>query len=202
MHAFFDSIIQSLIIFANQVGYVGIFVGMFLESTIIPIPSELIMIPAGISAAKGGMNIYLITIVGILGNIVGAVFSYFIAISLGRSVLINFGKYCFVKEATIIKIENFFQSHGPLSVFIARLLPGFRHFISIPAGIAKMNFSKFFFYTTTGSAIWTTVLAFLGFAIGENQKLIGEYLHIIILGCVLVCAAVVVGYVVKTRKNS
>ena len=93
MHALFDSLIHSLVLIASELGYFGVFIGMFLESTIVPIPSELIMIPAGISAAKGGMNIYLLAFVGILGNVLGAIFSYFLAISLGRAILLKFGKF-------------------------------------------------------------------------------------------------------------
>ena len=200
MHALFDSIIHSLVLIASELGYFGVFIGMFLESTIIPIPSELIMIPAGISAAQGGMNIYILTFVGILGNVLGAIFSYFISISLGRTILLKFGRYFLVKEKTIIKIENFFQTYGGASVFIARLLPGFRHFISIPAGIAKMNFAKFTFYTTAGSAIWTSILAYLGFFIGENQELIGQYVHRIILISALLCIGVLGIYYFKKKK--
>ena len=182
--------------FINQIGYLGIFIGMFLESTIIPIPSELIMIPAGIAASKGTMNIYIATIVGIFGNVAGAVFSYYLAASFGRAILLKIGKYFFVKPRTVTRIENFFKNHGPISVFIGRLLPGFRHFISIPAGIAKMNIKAFYVYTIAGSAIWTSVLSGLGFYIGENQELIGENLHEIAWLCIGFCVLVLVSYLV------
>ena len=202
MHAFFDSIITLLITFINQIGYFGIFIGMFLESTLVPIPSELIMIPAGIAAAQGGINIYVVTFVGTLGNIFGAIFSYFLAASIGRPLLLKIGKYFFVKESTIQKIEAFFKNHGPISVFIGRLLPGFRHFISLPAGIAKMNLKSFCFYTSLGSAIWTSCLAALGFFIGENQEIIGENLHKIIVICAVSCAVIIAAYIFlkPTRK--
>ncbi len=120
MHSFFDSFITLLINFINQIGYFGIFVGMFLESTVVPVPSEFIMIPAGISAAHGGTNIYLAVIAGVLGNVCGAVFSYYLASSLGRGILFYIGKYFFVKPSTIIKIENFFKDHGPISILMGR----------------------------------------------------------------------------------
>jgi membrane protein DedA with SNARE-associated domain len=206
MHLFFDSAVEFLINFISQIGYLGIFIGMFLESTIIPIPSELIMIPAGIAVSHGNMNFYLIMIVGVLGNVAGAVFSYYLAASIGRTLLLKIGKYFLIKQATIERIENFFKNHGPISVFIGRLLPGFRHFISIPAGIAKMNIRSFYFYTTFGSAIWAAVLLGLGFFIGENQQLIKENLSQIIIGCFVFCAIVIFSYVffkkLKTRVKN
>ncbi len=200
MHTIIHSTTEFLIEIINQIGYFGIFLGMFLESTLVPIPSELIMIPAGMAASKGLMNIYAVTIVGILGNVAGAVFSYYLALSIGRKLLLKLGKYFFVKEQTIIKIEKFFEKHGPISVFIGRLLPGFRHFISLPAGIAKMDLKAFYFYTSTGSTIWTSILAALGFFIGENQDLITKNLHNIILSCVICSAVILALYFIKKRK--
>jgi membrane protein DedA with SNARE-associated domain len=199
MHELFDSTIQLLIDFINQVGYFGIFIGMFLESTIVPLPSELIMIPAGISAAKGGMNIYLATFVGVLGNVLGAVFTYYLAASIGRTILFRIGKYFFIKPATIIKIEEFFKKHGPISVFIGRLILGFRHFISLPAGIAKMDMKLFLIYTSLGSAIWTSILSTLGFLIGENKELIKENLNEIVLGTAAFCLVIIAAYIFFKR---
>jgi membrane protein DedA with SNARE-associated domain len=200
MHALIDPLVEFLVEIINQVGYFGIFLGMFLESTLVPIPSELVMIPAGMAASKGSMNIYIVTIVGILGNVSGAVFSYHLASSIGRKLLLKVGKYFFVKEQTIIKIEKFFEKHGPISVFIGRLLPGFRHFISLPAGIAKMDLKTFYFYTSAGSTIWTSILAALGFFIGENQELLTKNLHNIILFCVICSAVILALYFIKKRK--
>lgn len=197
MHSIIHSITEFLIAFINQIGYLGIFVGMFLESTLVPLPSELIMIPAGMSAAHGGMNLFIALACGISGNILGAVFSYYLAASIGRTLLFRLGKYFFVKPATIIKIENFFNNHGPISIFIGRLLPGFRHFISLPAGIANMNLRLFFTYTTLGSTIWTSVLIILGFLIGENQQLIEEHLREIVIICIAFCVAIVAIYIFR-----
>lgn len=202
MHSLFDSTVQLLINFINQVGYLGIFIGMFLESTIVPIPSEVIMIPAGIAASQGSMDIYIATIVGIAGNIAGAVFSYYLAASIGRKVLLRIGKYFFVKPAAIAKIEEFFKNHGPISVFIGRLIPGFRHFISLPAGLAKMNLKLFFIYTAIGSSIWTSILSALGFFVGSNQELIKQNLHEIIGTCATACLLIVSIYILFYKKKS
>lgn len=195
MHSLLSSSVEFLVNFIDSVGYFGIFIGMFLESTLVPLPSELVMIPAGLAASSGAMNLYLALFFGVVGNVAGAVFSYYLAASIGRTILFRIGKYFFVKAATIIKIENFFAKHGPISVFIGRLLPGFRHFISLPAGVAKMDMKLFVIYTTLGSSIWNAILIALGFFIGTNQKLIEENLHEIALGLFGICALIVVGYI-------
>jgi membrane protein DedA with SNARE-associated domain len=202
MHELLSSSIQVIVTFVSQIGYLGIFIGMFLESTLVPLPSELIMIPAGLAASKGVMNIYLVTIAGITGNVLGAVFSYYLAMKIGHPLLLKIGKYFFVKEKTIIAIEDYFANHGPISVFLGRLLPGFRHFISLPAGLARMDIKLFFLYTTLGSTIWTSILSALGFFIGENQELIEENLHELIIAAVIGCVAIVVIYFwYKKRKR-
>jgi len=199
----FESTMDILINFIEQVGYFGIFIGMFLESTMLPIPSEIIMIPAGMAAAYGNMNLGLVIFIGVLGNVLGAIFSYYLAMFLGRPILLKIGRYFFIKPETIIKIEKFFKSHGNISVFIGRLIPGVRHFISLPAGVAKMNFKTFCFYTTLGSAIWTSVLTFLGFGIGANKDLIKKYLNLIIVVCILLCGITIAcyAYFQKNRIN-
>lgn len=187
MQQMIHDFINLIVNYISQIGYVGIFIGMFLESTIIPIPSEIIMIPAGIASSKGNLNIYLATIFGTFGNIAGAVFSYYLALTLGRKIILKIGKFFFIRNETILKIENFFKKYGTISIFIGRLLPGFRHFISLPAGLAKMDFKLFLFYTSIGSAIWTTILAFVGYFIGENQDLINDYLQEILIIIITLC---------------
>jgi len=204
MHDLIHNLIDSIVVFINEIGYLGIFIGMFLESTIVPIPSEIVMIPAGIACAKGVMNIYLVTLVGTIGNISGAVFSYYLALTLGRKIILKIGKYFFIKPETIIKIEVFFKKHGPLSVFIGRLLPGFRHFISLPAGLAKMDFKLFLFYTSLGATIWTSILSFSGFLIGDNQDLIIKHikeLSIFFVTFCLLLILVIFSYK-KNKKNT
>ncbi len=203
MHNFIDSIVRILIEFIDKIGYLGIFLGMFLESTIIPIPSEIIMIPAGIAASNGKVNFWLVNIFGISGNVAGAIFSYYIAKSIGRTIIFKFGKYFFIKPATIIKTEDFFNKYGSISVLIGRLLPGFRHFISIPAGISKMNFKNFLLYTTIGSSIWTTILTVFGFFIGNNQSLLKKHYHTILIATITISALVAILFWINKRlKNS
>ena len=201
LHALFDSLVSGLIAFIGEIGYLGIFIGMFLESTPFPLPSELIMIPAGIAASHGVMNLYLAIVCGVLGNCAGAVFSYFVAASLGRAILFKVGKYFFLKPSAIIKIENFFNSHGAISIFIGRIVPGVRHLIALPAGVAKMNFSLFCLYTFLGSATWATTLSVLGYFIGKNQDLIRQYLHLLVIGAVAFCSILVMIYVIIHKRK-
>lgn len=186
--------------FIADIGYLGIFIGMFLESTLFPLPSEVVMIPAGFAASKGIFNIYLVTIIGILGNVLGAIFSYYLALKLGKPILLKIGKYFFVREETLIKIENYFACHGAISVFIGRILPGFRHFISLPAGLAKMDIKLFIFYTSLGSTIWTSILSAIGYFIGENQELIEKNLKSLIFTAIIFCAILGIIYFLKKRK--
>ena len=192
MHEFLKEMISVVVTITEQLGYLGIFIGMFLESTLFPIPSEIIMIPAGIASSKGSLNIYLVTFFGIIGNVAGAIFSYYLAFFLGRKIILKIGMYFFIKPQTIENIEVFFKNYGNISVFMGRLLPGFRHFISLPAGLAKMNFKLFFFYTSLGATIWTSILAFFGYFIGENQDLIFTYLRQITISLIVITAIIIV----------
>ena len=192
MHEFLKEMISVVVTITEQLGYLGIFIGMFLESTLFPIPSEIIMIPAGIASSKGSLNIYLVSFFGIIGNVAGAIFSYYLAFFLGRKIILKIGMYFFIKPQTIENIEVFFKNYGNISVFMGRLLPGFRHFISLPAGLAKMNFKLFFFYTSLGATIWTSILAFFGYFIGENQDLIFTYLRQITISLFVITAIIIV----------
>jgi membrane protein DedA with SNARE-associated domain len=199
----FDNIINFLILFIQKVGYLGVFIGMFIESTPFPLPSEVIMIPVGIAAAhqSSNMNIFLVILIGVLGNLFGAIFSYMVAASFGRKVLIKIGKYFFISEKVINKMENFFYHHGTISIFVSRLLPGFRHLISFAAGTAKMNFNLFCFYTTLGSTLWTSILVTLGYFIGKNQELIKQYLNFIVIFCIILCGLIILFYSLYRKKR-
>lgn len=181
MHAMIDWIVQSV----EGLGYLGIFFLMFLESSFFPFPSEVVMIPAGYLAYQGQMSLPIAIAAGILGSVAGAVFNYYLAKHFGRGVLVRYGRYFFFSESTMEKMERFFQQHGHISTFSGRLIPGVRQYISLPAGIARMDLRIFCIFTALGAGIWVAILAFLGYFIGENQELISAYLHQITLGVVL-----------------
>lgn len=184
----------------GSLGYMGIFFMMFLESSFFPFPSEVVMVPAGYLAYKGEMNIYIALFAGILGSLAGALFNYFLAIKFGRAVLIKYGKYMFVKEETIVKMEEFFQKHGSFSTFSGRLIPAVRQYISFPAGLAKMNLVKFSIYTSLGAGIWVLVLTLLGYFIGGNEELIKEYLRYIIIAILILLAIGAYFYYKRHKK--
>ena len=197
----FSELILQIVQSVNSWGYLGIFLAMFLESSFFPFPSEVVMIPAGYLSSKGEMNLVLSILVGTLGSIAGAIFNYYLAISLGRKLLLKYGKYLFLDEKSLNKLESFFQKHGEISTFIGRLIPGIRQYISLPAGLAKMNISKFTLYTALGAGIWMVVLTLIGYLIGENEALVKEYLKeatILALGFVATVGAI---YYLKNQKR-
>jgi len=196
MHEVIDFIVN----IARDFGYLGIFVMMFLESTFFPFPSEVAMIPAGYLASQGEMSLTVAIVVGTAGSLLGALFNYFLARKYGRVGVLKFGKYFFFNEEKLEKMERFFVKHGSFSTFVARLLPGVRQLVSLPAGLSKMPLDKFSLHTTLGAGIWATVLALLGYFIGGNEALIKEYLHQIVLGTVGVTLLFVMIYFYRSRK--
>lgn len=186
----------------HEFGYFGIFIMTFVESTFIPIPAEVTLIPAGYLVHKGLMNGILVWIVSILGTMTGSLFNYSIAYYFGRQLFIKYGKYFFMGEDKLKKIEKFFKSHGAISTFTGRLLPGLKHFISFPAGLAKMDIKVFSIFTAAGGSIWCGILIALGFVIGENEHLITKYLkqiNYIIFVCVACFCAF---YIWKKKINN
>ena len=184
----------------NQFGYWGIFIMMFLESTFFPFPSEVAMIPAGYLAAKGDMNLIAAIAVGTLGSLMGALFNYYLAKKYGRKGVLRFGKYFFFTEEKLQKMEAFFVNHGSFSTFVSRLIPGVRQLVSLPAGLSKMPLDKFALHTTLGAGIWVTVLVLLGYILGENEALIKEYLHQIVVGTLVIIAIATAIYVFLHKR--
>ncbi len=194
------NIINFIVETVGSLGYTGIFIMMFLESSFFPFPSEVVMIPAGYLAYKGEMNMYLVILFGILGSLAGSLFNYYLAIKFGRKFLIKYGKYFFIKEETIIRMEEFFKKHGHISTFSGRLIPVVRQYISLPAGLAKMNLFVFSLYTSLGAGIWVIILAVLGYYLGDNEGLIKEYLRYIIVIILIALMLLAFWYYKKLQK--
>jgi membrane protein DedA with SNARE-associated domain len=182
-------------------GYSGIFLLMAMESSVIPVPSELVMPPAGYWAAAGKMNMVIAIICGTMGSLVGAYANYFAARYLGRPLLLKYGRYVWITEEKFARVETFFHKHGEISTFIGRLLPVVRHLISLPAGLAGMHHWKFSLYTLLGAGIWCTVLTLIGYVIGENQQLIVKYSHQAVIGVVIFSAVLIAVYVWRHKKK-
>jgi len=182
-------------------GYLGIFILMAIESSFIPFPSEIVLIPAGYLAFKGDMNVLYIFLSSLGGSLLGAYINYYLALFLGRGFLERYGRYFFIKEETLIKMDNYFEKHGSISIFSGRLIPAVRQLISIPAGLSQMNLTKFSIYTAFGAGLWSVVLISLGYILGENQELINLYLKqitIAVLAFVLIIAFVY--YRIKIKR--
>jgi membrane protein DedA with SNARE-associated domain len=185
----------------GALGYPGIFLLMAMESSVIPIPSELVMPPAGYLAEQGKMNIWIAIVMGTVGSLVGAYANYYAAHYLGRPLLLKYGKYVWITEEKFAKVERYFREHGEISTFIGRLLPVVRHLISLPAGLAGMNHVKFSVYTLAGAGIWVTILTWIGYIIGANQELIMQYSHQALIVVVIVSIVIIYLYVRSHKKK-
>ncbi len=197
-----QQLIDWLVATIGAMGYPGVFLLMAMESSVIPVPSELVMPPAGYLAQQGEMNIIFAILCGTFGSLLGAYVNYFAARHLGRPLLLKYGKYVWITEEKFAKVEKFFLKHGEISTFLGRMLPVVRHLISLPAGLAGMNHLRFSFYTLLGAGIWVTVLTYIGYFIGENRELITRYSHQA-LAVVLLCSAVIIAvYIRRNRRRN
>jgi len=184
-----ETFFSFLLAITEGLGYAGVGILMAIESSFIPMPSEIIIPPAAYLASLGKMNIWLIIFFGVIGSVIGAIFNYLLAYYLGRPLIYKladsrFSKFIFINPEKIMRAENYFLKNSISATFIGRLIPVIRQLISIPAGFSKMSFLPFVFYTALGSLIWVSLLAFLGYFIGYNQELLHKYYKeiIIILG--------------------
>lgn len=152
----------------ENLNYFTIMILMMIESSFIPFPSEIVIPPAAyIAASNGEMNVFLVVLFGTIGAILGALINYFLAFTLGRTIVHRFarsriGGFLLLSEESVIKAETYFVKHGNISTLIGRLVPGIRQLISIPAGLAKMKLFSFVLFTSIGAGIWNAVLATLG----------------------------------------
>jgi membrane protein DedA with SNARE-associated domain len=200
----------------GNLNYGTVFFLMLLESTVIPVPSELVVSPAAYHAAAGGMNIFLVILFSTLGADCGATINYIAGYYLGRPIIYRFansklGHLCMLNQAKVEKSEKFFYDHGMAATITGRLIPGIRHLISIPAGLSKMTYWKFLLYTTIGAGAWNCILAALGWylhsIVPEDQlsdKIMkyGEYIKVTIMLMVAVAFVYYLAkYFIKRRQN-
>jgi len=155
-------IINLLLAFSSKIGYFGVAFLMTIESSFVPFPSEVVILPAAYLSQQGEMNIIFVILAGIFGSLFGATINYILAFTLGRKLVYSlanskFAKILLISEQKIIKAEQYFLKYGNIATFVGRLVPAIRQLISIPAGFSKMNFKKFIFYTFLGSGIWTNI---------------------------------------------
>jgi membrane protein DedA with SNARE-associated domain len=187
-------------------GYPGIVILMAIESSVLPLPSELVMPPAGYLAAQGKMNALAAVLCGTLGSVLGALVNYGLAVFVGEPVLRKYGKYVLVSERSLDRTERFFRRHGEISTFVGRLLPVIRHLISIPAGMSRMGLGRFVTFTAVGAGIWCAILTYLGWLIGRHgeavDRAIGPYVHRVFLNYIVPGLIVLVGgYIIWRRRQ-
>jgi len=190
-----------LINFIDSVGYLGVFIAMTIESCLIPLPSEITMGLAGALSAQGSMNIHLACLVGATGNLVGSWGAYWIGLKVKETAILKFlrrwGKFILVSEHEYLKTKDWLKRKGNAVSFFSRLLPGVRTVVSLPAGVAKIDFLRFSIFTFAGSLMWSYVLAFAGYKLGQNwedmEKYFNKFQIVIVAGCVLI----IVLYVLK-----
>jgi membrane protein DedA with SNARE-associated domain len=161
----------------SSMGYGGIVLLMAIESACIPLPSEIIMPFAGFLVSKGEMTLFGIALAGAIGCVVGSIPAYYLGMFGGRPLAEKYGKYVLVGKDDLDLADRWFAKYGEIIIFVARLLPGVRTFIALPAGIARMNMTKFVIYTFVGSFIWCWALGYAGMKAGQHWEVLGQYFH-------------------------
>lgn len=200
----------------DQLNYGWIFFLMLLESTVIPVPSELVVAPAAYNAASGDLNFWLVIVVATIGADVGATINYLAGYFLGRPVIYRFansrwGKMCLLSQAKVEKSEAYFNNHGAVATITGRLILGIRHLISIPAGLAKMTYWRFLLYTTIGAGLWNIILGGLGYylhSVVKKEELkdtiaayMGPITYAILGAVILIIVFFIVKHLLKRKKN-
>lgn len=184
----------------SQIGYIGVFFLMVLESALIPIPSEVIMPFAGFLVATGQFNIFYVLVAGTLGNLVGSVIAYYIGSYVGRGMVLRYGKYVLLDEGHLNLSDRWFKKFGDKIIFVSRNLPAVRTYISLPAGISKMNISKFSAYTLIGSIPWNFALLYAGVFLGKNWEIILRYTTILDVVVVIAGLIFIIWFLRKRMK--
>ena len=198
--------------YASHMNYATISILMTIESSFIPFPSEIVIPPAAYVAEDPNsdlhatesypVNVLLIVLFGTLGAMLGAIINYLLAMWLGRPIIYAFadsklGHLCLLSGEKVKKAEDYFNDHGKVSTFVGRLIPGIRQLISIPAGLCKMHFGWFLFYTFLGAGIWNLVLALLGYITRGQKELIDAYSHELSIAILALLALVVAYFIIK-----
>ena len=199
-------VVTFLVHTVGRLGYAGVILLMALESSFVPFPSEVVVPPAGYLASLGQMNIFLVILSGIVGSILGSLLNYWIASRFGRDFLLKYSKYFFINTEKFARFEVFFNTHGEITTFVGRLIPVIRQYISFPAGLVRMDLKKFIFYTGLGAAIWCTVLAYVGYFVGNNIDIIKEnidhIMYFIFPALILLVIIYVVVYKYRNKRET
>ena len=190
----------------NKLGYWGIGIGMFLESACIPVPSELVLPLGGFMISEGRITLLGANIAVTIGSLLGSILAYIIGFYGGRPFILNYGKYFLISNESFYKAEKTFNKYGVGAVFFGRLLPVIRTFISLPAGITRMNFGKFLIYSVLGMIPWNFLLIFLGYKFGENYETIvrpifKKFEHVVVIAIIILVVASIIMYIKSKNKK-
>lgn len=188
----------------NNINYGTITALMAIESSFIPFPSEIVVPPAAAVSVRedSNLNFFLVILFATIGAIIGALVNYYLAISLGRTIIYKFadsrlGHLCLLSSEKIKQAEDYFNRKGSIATFVGRLIPGIRQLISIPAGLARMPLLPFILFTSLGAGIWNVVLALIGYIVGDNMDLINKYSHEMGYIILAIIAVVAIYYIIK-----
>jgi membrane protein DedA with SNARE-associated domain len=202
---FFQSIFDW---YMANLNYFTVWLLMLIESTFLPMPSEVVIPFAAYKAGQGDLNVFLVVIFGTIGALCGSLVNYFLAYYLGRPIVYAFadskvGKLFLLSKEKVIHAEEYFRRNGRSSTFIGRLVPGIRHLISIPAGLAKMNLRDFILFTFVGAGIWNIILAIIGYYVYELRDKIFPYIgHILIgIGAIFIIYLIIKGIINKKTRT-
>lgn len=207
LESIFNPLVSFFLTAVGEIGYIGIFVLMTIESSFVPFPSEVVLIPAGALVAQAKMSWLLAFIAGLAGSMLGAYINYFLALFLGRKtvdkLIKKYGKFFLLDKNKLKKSDKYFEKHGEITTFIGRLIPVIRQLISLPAGFSRMNFAKFSLYTALGAGIWSAILIYLGYLFGDNLEIIKANLNAITLWVVFISLILILLYIlIKHKKKS
>jgi membrane protein DedA with SNARE-associated domain len=194
-------IVQFITTIIFDLGYIGIFLLMVLESALIPIPSEIIMPFSGFVVTTGKLGFVGVVLAGSFGNLVGSIATYYLGLKVGRTFLTRYGKYILFKQQHLASTERLFKQYGDKLTFIGRLLPVVRTYISLPAGIGKTGFLKFVAYTLAGSLLWNLALTIAGMQLGYNWKQIEKYSSSLDIVAIIVIAVIILWLFKSRRKH-
>jgi membrane protein DedA with SNARE-associated domain len=183
-------------------GYYAVVVLMILESACIPIPSEVTMVFGGFLVSRGRLDFFWVGMLGTLANVLGSWLAYWVGLRGGRPLIERWGRYIFLREHELDRAEIWFEKHGEAAVFVSRLLPVVRTFISLPAGVAKMPFVKFTVYTFLGCLPWTFALTWAGFLLGENWETFLKYGEPVSIAIGVVILGLLVWWLVRRARRA
>ena len=186
----------------TALGYPGIIFLMALESACMPVPSEIVMPLAGSLIPSGAFDLIGLTIAGTIGNLIGSVIAYWVGLKAGRAFVLRYGRYVLLRKSHLDLAESWFNKYGEATTFFSRLLPVVRTFISLPAGMAKMNFKKFVLFTTLGSIPWNFALAYVGLQLGQNWQTVRTWFATFDIVIVIAAIAVIAFLLFSHYRNN